>query len=81
MVVDDGDGGLVLALQEAQPAEQSGDFGGAIFIDAVEAHQGVEQDEGRSELGEGGVETGLVLSRVEAQAGGEVTTKRSRVWS
>lgn len=69
-VVDDGDGGAVLALQVTQEAEQCRDLGGTIFVDLMQADERVEQDEAGLELGQGGVEAALVVGGIESQGRG-----------
>ena len=44
-VVDEQDGGLEPALQVAQEAENGGDLGDRVLVDAVQADQGVEDHE------------------------------------
>src|SRR3972149_1955609 len=46
-VVDDGDGEVVGALQLAQVAEERGDIAGLVLVDAMEADEGVEQEQAR----------------------------------
>ena len=66
-VVDDGDGDVVLSLQVTEQAEEAGDVGCAVLVEAVQAHEGVEQEQG-------GAQSARVASRrcigleVEAQA-------------
>jgi hypothetical protein len=69
-VVDDGDGGVVFALQMPQEAEQRGHFAGTVFVDLVQAHERVEQNQPWPQGSEGGVETALVVLGVEPQARG-----------
>lgn len=42
-VVDQGDGGAVLALELSQETEESGDLCGAVLVEAVQADQRIEQ--------------------------------------
>ena len=46
-VVDEHDGAAEAALQLAQVGEQRRDLGGGVLVDAVQAHEGVEDDEPR----------------------------------
>lgn len=46
-VVDDGDGEVVGSLQVAQIAEYGSYIGGLVFVDAVEAHERIEQEQAR----------------------------------
>jgi hypothetical protein len=46
-VVDERDGAAEAALQLAQVGEQRGDLGGGVLVDAVQPHEGVEDDEAR----------------------------------
>ena len=43
--MDEEDGGFEAALYVAQEAQHGGDLGDGIFVDAVQAHEGVEDDE------------------------------------
>ena len=43
--MDEQDSGLEAALDVAQEAEDGGDLGDGVFVDAVQADQGVEDDE------------------------------------
>lgn len=68
-VVDERDGEGVAAVELAEEAEQSGDVGGTVFVEAVESDEGIEEEECGPEGGEGGVECAPVGFEVEAQAG------------
>ena len=49
--MDEQDGGLEAALDVVQEAQHGGDLGDDVLVDAVQAHQGVEDDEaGRDAL-------------------------------
>ena len=48
-VVDDGDGDCVAALQFAQEGEQRGDLAADILIDAMQAHERIEDQQPRLE--------------------------------
>ncbi len=68
-VVDDGDGCCVTSLQFAQEGEQRGDFAADILINAMQAHERIEDQEPRLEGGDGFLETRAVGLEIEAQAG------------
>ena len=63
----DGDG--VAALQFAQEGEQRGDVAADILIDAMQAHERIEDEQPRLQPGDGLVETRAVGLEIEAQAG------------
>ena len=44
-VMDDDDGEVEAALQFAQEGKQSGDLGGVVLVEAVEADEGIEDEE------------------------------------
>jgi len=46
-VVDEQDGGLKAALEVAQEAEDGGDLAGGILVDAMQADQGIEDQQAR----------------------------------
>ena len=66
MVDDDGD--AVATLQIAQIGEQRGDLAADVFIDAVQPHEWVEDEQARLQPDDGFVEAGTVGIEVEAQA-------------
>ncbi len=68
-VVDDHDGEVVGALQLAQVAEDGGDVAGLVLVDAVESHEGVEQEQARGMAADGLVEAALVAGQIEPHAG------------
>ena len=67
-VVDDDDGDPVATLQIAQIGEQRGDLAADVFIDAVQPHEWVEDEQARLQPDDGFVEAGTVGIEVEAQA-------------
>ena len=69
-VVDEDDGDIMLTIELAQEAEQPGDVGGTVFVQAVEPHERIEQQQLGLQGGEGVVQGVSVLLQVEAQAGG-----------
>jgi hypothetical protein len=68
-VVDDGEGQVVGALQLAQISEDGGDIAGLILVNAMEPHEGVEQEEPGSMAPDGLREAALVAWLIEAHAG------------
>ena len=68
-VVDEDDSQLMAAVEFAQKAQQSGDVGGAVFVEAVQPDQRIEQQQSGAQGAEGVVEGVLIAVAVEAQAG------------
>jgi 3-methyladenine DNA glycosylase Mpg len=54
-------------LQLAQEAQEFGDFGGAVLIEAVEPNQGIEQEQAGPKVGQGGLQPLLVVGEVKAK--------------
>ena len=55
-VVDDDDGDAVAALQLAQIGEQRRHLAAGVLIDAMQAHEGIEDEQARLQLGDGRIE-------------------------
>ena len=68
-VVDDDDGEVVGALQLAQVAEQGGHLAGLVLVDAMQAHEGIEQEQARGLAPHGLGEAVLVAREIEPHAG------------
>ena len=68
-MVDEQDGGLEAALDIAQEAEDGGDLGDGVLVDAVQADQGVEDDEAGPDTFHGLQQALPVVAMVEAQDG------------
>ena len=68
-VVDEHHGGREAALQTAQEGEDGGDVGDGILVDAMQAHQGVEDEQARADALDGLVQALAVVAVVEAQDG------------
>ncbi len=66
-MVDEDDGGVKPPLQVTEVPEQSGDFGRAVFIQAVQSHQRVEYYDLRLQCLDSLRESFLVFGLVEAQ--------------
>jgi hypothetical protein len=64
-VVDDENRDGVTALHLAQETEQSRDIGAAVFVQAMESHQGIEQQELGPPAGERRIEALLVALQIE----------------
>ena len=60
-------GGVEPSLQVAQEGEDGGDFGDGVLVDAMQAHQGVEDEQARSDVLDGVVQALAVGAMVEAQ--------------
>ena len=57
------------AVDLAQEAQQSGDVGSTVLVEAVQAHEGVQEQQRGAHLGQRLVQSALVAFGVEAQAG------------
>ena len=68
-VVDDDDGELMLALKIAQKGEQGSDLGARVLIDAMQADEGVEDEQARPIGGDGVFEHGAIGGQIEADGG------------
>jgi hypothetical protein len=68
-MVDEDDGGLMVALQTTQVVEQRSHLGGDVFVDAMEADEGVEDEEGWTQDPDGVIEALAISVEVEAQGG------------
>ena len=68
-VMDQQDGGLDAALEVAQEAEDGGDIRDSVLVDAVEADQGVEDQEARPDARHGVLQALAVVAVVETQDG------------
>jgi len=69
-MMDDRHGDAMTALQLTQEGEQRCDIAADIFIDAVQAHEGIEDEQPWLQPGNGLVETRAVGGEIEPQAGG-----------
>jgi hypothetical protein len=78
-VVHDDDGDIEAALQLAEVAEQGGDVSGAVFVEAVQSHERVEQQELRAQVLEGGGEASLIGRLVESDGRGGDDVQIERV--
>ena len=67
-VVDQEDSRAEAALKPAQEAEKRRHLGGGVLIDAVQAHEGIEDEEPRVERRYGVAESEAVIDEVESQA-------------
>ena len=66
-VVDEQHGSFEAALDVAQEAEDGGDVGDGVLVDAVQSDQGVEDQEARCDALHGLLQTAPVVGIVEAQ--------------
>ena len=69
-VMHDEYGEAVLPLQGAQVREQRCDFAAGVFIDAVQAHEGIEHQQAGRQLHDGFIETRAIDRLIEPHAGG-----------
>ena len=69
-VMDQNDSGLVATLQSAQVVEQRSDVSGDVLVNAVQAHEGVEQEQGWAQSTDGIVEPVAIELEVDTQRGG-----------
>jgi hypothetical protein len=60
------DGSVIGALHFTYKPEQTRDVRGAVFIEAVESYQGIEEQEPRFKSGQSGFEALLISSKVKA---------------
>lgn len=68
-VMDDDDGDVVLALHLAEEREESGDITGAILVDAVQADEGIEEEDARSMGAKGAIDAAAIPVEIEAESG------------
>jgi hypothetical protein len=68
-VVDDDDGDGVAALQLAQIGEQRRHFAAGVLIDAMQAHEGIEDEQARAPFGNGHIEASAVGLEIEPHGG------------
>ena len=66
-MVHEHDGGVEAALEVAQEAEDGGDVGDGVLVDAVQAHQGVEDEQSGLDALDGLMQALAVAFEVEAQ--------------
>jgi hypothetical protein len=67
-VMDEDDGDVEVALDLAQRAEELSDLARRILVERMKAHQGIEEEEARPELGESRTEALEILAAIEAEA-------------
>jgi hypothetical protein len=68
-VMDDEDGDIVLALHFPEEGEESGDLAGAVFIDAVEPDEGIEEQDAGTVGAEGTIDAGAIAVEIETERG------------
>jgi len=68
-MMHDEDGDVVLALQRTEVAEQRGDLTGVVLVDAVQAHEGIKDEETRRVSADGVAQPRLIASAIEAEHG------------
>ena len=66
-MVDNEHGEPIPALQLAQIGEQRGDLAAGVLVDAVEAHEGIEDEQPRLQLGDGVGEAVPIGLEIETQ--------------
>jgi hypothetical protein len=67
--VDEGDCEVVATVELTEEAEEAGDIGGGVFIEAVKSDEGIEDQEPGLEGSEGVIEGDLIALEVEAETG------------
>ena len=72
-MVDEHDGNGMAALQFAQIGEQRCDLAAGVLIDAVQAYEGIENEQPRLQLGDGLVEAARSASRSRRRVGAVMT--------
>jgi hypothetical protein len=66
-VVDEEDGGVEATLEVAEEGQEGSHFAGVVFVGGVEADKGVEEDEARAELFDGGFQAQAVGRAVQTE--------------
>src|SRR5215813_8969665 len=69
-VVDDEHGKRVAALQLAQIGEQRGDLAAGVLVDAVQAHERIENEKLRLQSGNGLLQGDAIGGKIEPECGG-----------
>jgi hypothetical protein len=69
-VVDDEDGEAMAPLQLAQVGKQRGDFGAGVLVDAVQADEGIENEQAWLKGGDGVGEAAPIGLEIEAKGEG-----------
>src|SRR5689334_4061589 len=69
-MVDDEHGKGVAALQLAQIGKQRGDLAAGVLVDAVQAHEGIEDQKARLQSGNGLLQSEAISDKIEAQGRG-----------
>jgi hypothetical protein len=65
--MDQRDSGVKLTLQVAQIGEERSDLGGGVFVDAMQANEGVEHEQFRLQLGDRGGQRLPIVVAVEPE--------------
>lgn len=66
-VMDERDSGVKVTLEVAQVGEERSDLGGGVFVDAMQAHEGIEHEQFRLQPGDGGGQRLSIVVAVEPQ--------------
>src|SRR5690606_32166011 len=67
-VMDEEDRHVEIALHLAKRSEEPRDLACRVLVDRVKTHQGIEEEEARPELGEGGAQALEILTSIEPEA-------------
>ena len=80
-MVNDDHGDLVLALEFAQEAQERGHLGGVVFVDAMEADEGIEHEQAGAALAHGTLQTLAVGGQIQSEgwSGDDVNLKGREV--
>src|ERR1700748_186535 len=78
-MVDDRDGGGVATLEFAQKGEQRCHIVADILVDAMQAHEGIEDEQPLLQPGDGLIETYAIDLEIEARLGAVITWTSRRV--
>jgi hypothetical protein len=68
-MMDERDSGMEVTLQVAQVGEEWSDLGGGVFVDAMQASEGVKHEQFRLQLGNRGGQGLTVVVAIEPQRG------------
>src|SRR5215471_9390237 len=66
-MVDDEDGEAIAALQLAQVGKQRGDFAAGVLVDAVQPHEGIENEQARPQVCDGVGEAAPIAFEIKAK--------------
>src|SRR6516162_9936487 len=68
-MMDERNSGMEITLQVAQEGEEWSDLGGGVFVDAMQANEGIEHEQCRLQRCDRGGQRLLVVAAIEPQRG------------